>query len=189
MAILLFLVFIVLPLVELYVIIQVGQLIGVWPTLALLLAGGFIGASLARSQGRLVWRRFNDAMAAGQVPAREVFEGAMVMFGGALLLSPGFLTDIVGIMLLIPPGRALVRGLVRRAAARTPSGRPIFFVYDRIGSRRSGGARPGGAGSTPPRSGPSDPRPSRGYDYEGSAREIHDSEGSLPAGPEGEPER
>jgi UPF0716 protein FxsA len=189
MGILLFLLFIVLPLAELYVIIQVGQAIGVWPTLALLLAGGFIGASLARSQGRLVWQRFNEAMAAGQVPAREVFEGAMVMFGGALLLSPGFLTDIVGIMLLIPPGRALVRGLVRRAAARTPSGRPIFFVYDRMGSRRSGGGPRGGTGPAPPRRAPSNPGPSRGYDYEGSAREIGDSEGSLPPGSEGEPER
>ncbi len=104
MALLLFLVFIVLPLLELYVIIQVGGAIGVVPVLLLLLADGFIGAALARSQGRQVWVRFNETMAAGRIPAREILDGAMIMFGGALLLSPGFITDILGIFLLIPPG-------------------------------------------------------------------------------------
>ena len=74
---------------------------------------------LMRSQGRTSWRRFNEATAAGRVPAREVLDGALVIFGGALLLTPGFITDILGLILLIPPTRALVRAvLVRRLAHR-----------------------------------------------------------------------
>ena len=126
------LLFIVVPIAELFVIIQVGQLIGVWWTIALLLADAILGSWLMRHQGRTAWRRFNEAMQAGRVPAREVLDGALVIFGGALLLTPGFITDIFGLILLIPPTRALVRAvLVRRlthrmvasATRRTPPGR------------------------------------------------------------------
>lgn len=182
---LLFLVFIVLPLAELYVIIKVGEAIGIWPTLALLLLDGFVGAALSRSQGRLAWQRFNAAMGEGRVPAREVFDGAMIMFGGALLLSPGFLTDVVGIGLLLPPTRAMMRSLVRRAASKTPAGRPVFFAYERFGRPPSGGRGEGGSrsegGSS---SGPAERRGESGYDVEGSAREIPDSDSSLPPGGE-----
>ncbi len=71
------------------------------------------------AQGRAAWRRFNEAIAGGRPPARETLDGALVLFGGALLLAPGFLTDLLGIALLLPPTRALVRAvLVRRFAAR-----------------------------------------------------------------------
>jgi UPF0716 protein FxsA len=113
------LLFIVVPIAELAVIIQVGQLIGVWWTIALLVADSILGSVLMRSQGRAAWRRFNEAVGAARVPAREVLDGALVIFGGALLLTPGFLTDILGLVLLIPPTRALVRSvLVRRLAHR-----------------------------------------------------------------------
>ena len=118
MALLLVLVFIVLPIAELYVIIQVGQAIGVMPTLALLVVDGFVGAAIARSQGRAAWERFNRALTAGRVPARETFDGAMIIFGGALLLAPGFITDVFGFALLLPPSRALVRGVIARLAKR-----------------------------------------------------------------------
>src|SRR5215469_5002208 len=101
--------FIVVPIVELYVIIQIGSLIGVWPTLALLLADAVLGSLLLRHQGRGAWRRFNEALAARRFPAREVADGVMVAVGGTLLLTPGFVTDIFGLILLIPPTRALVR--------------------------------------------------------------------------------
>ena len=110
------LLFVVVPLAELYVIIQVGQAIGALATIALLLADSLLGAWLARSQGRAVWRRFQEALAAGRVPAREVLDGALVIAGGALLLAPGFLTDVVGALLLIPPSRALARHAVARGA-------------------------------------------------------------------------
>jgi UPF0716 protein FxsA len=113
------LLFIAVPLAELAVIIQVGQAIGVWWTIALLLADSLLGSWLMRHQGRTAWRRFNAALQEGRVPTREVLDGALVIFGGALLLTPGFITDILGLVLLIPPTRALVRAvLVRRLAHR-----------------------------------------------------------------------
>ena len=119
MPLLLIVLFIVVPIAELAVLIQIGQLIGVWWTIALLVADAILGSLLARSQGRRVWQRFNEALRAGRAPAREVMDGALVLFGGALLLTPGFLSDILGIVLLLPPTRALVRAiLVRRFAGR-----------------------------------------------------------------------
>jgi UPF0716 protein FxsA len=123
--------FIVVPIAELAVIIQVGQAIGVWWTIAILIADSVLGSLLMRSQGRLAWRRFNETLQAGRPPAREVLDGVLIIFGGALLLTPGFLTDILGLTLLIPPTRALVRRvLVKRfadrmiVAARTRASRP-----------------------------------------------------------------
>ena len=119
MRFLLVLIFIVVPIAELALLIQVGQTIGVWWTIAILIADSILGSVLMRSQGRAAWRRFNDALRAGRVPAREVIDGALVIFGGALLLTPGFLTDILGLVLLLPPTRAVVRAvLLRRFAHR-----------------------------------------------------------------------
>jgi UPF0716 protein FxsA len=119
MPLLLIVLFIVVPIAELAVIIQVGQVIGVWWTIALLVADSLLGAYLMRSQGRAAWRRFNAAVAEGRAPTREVLDGVLVIFGGALLLTPGFITDVFGLLFLIPPTRVLVRRLiVRRAALR-----------------------------------------------------------------------
>jgi UPF0716 protein FxsA len=119
MRFLLVLLFIVVPIAELAILIQVGQAIGVWWTIALLVADAVLGSLLARSQGRATWRRFNLALQSGRAPAREVLDGVLVLFGGALLLTPGFLSDILGLFLLLPPTRAVVRRvLVRRYAAR-----------------------------------------------------------------------
>ena len=109
MLLLLVLLFIVVPIAELAVVIQVGQAIGVWWTIALLIADSILGAMLMRHQGRVAWRRLNEALQAGRVPAREVLDGALIMFGGLLLLTPGFITDFLGLVLLIPPTRAVVR--------------------------------------------------------------------------------
>ena len=111
--------FIIVPIAELAVIIQVGQQIGVLWTIAILVADSILGSLLMRSQGRAAWRRFNVALQAGRPPAREVLDGVLVIFGGALLLTPGFLTDIFGLVLLLPPTRAVVRRiLVHRYADR-----------------------------------------------------------------------
>jgi len=156
MALLLVLLFIVVPIAELYVIIQVGQLIGVVPTLILLLADALLGSWLLKHEGRGAWRRFNSALTAGRFPGREVADGALIVVGGTLLLTPGFITDVFGLVLLLPPTRAISRRLLKRLAL----GR--FAV---IGV--SGGPSPFGA---PPRSGA--PRPSRDYDFEGTAEEV-----------------
>jgi UPF0716 protein FxsA len=119
MPVLLFVLFIVVPIVELYVLIQIGQAIGILPTIALLILDSILGAALMRSQGRAAWRRFNQAIAEGRVPGREVIDGVLVIFGGALLLTPGFLSDFLGLFLLLPPTRAIVRSvLVKRFGAR-----------------------------------------------------------------------
>lgn len=158
--ILLFL-FIVLPIAEIYVIIQVGQAIGALLTIALLIADSILGSMLMRSQGRLAWRRFNEALAAGRPPAREVLDGAMVIFGGAFLLSPGFITDVFGLVLLLPPTRALLRRfLVHAVMGRTPAGRAAIFMNQR--ARRGGPAPPAPA------------------DVEGTAHEIDPEPPRLP---------
>lgn len=139
--------FIVVPIVELYVIIQIGSLIGVWPTIALLLADAMLGSLLLRHQGRGAWRRFNAALAERRFPGREVADGLLIAIGGTLLLTPGFVTDIVGAIFLIPPTRAIVRHLMRGYVGRR------FVVM--------GGPITGGPG-----------RASRSYDFDASAEEV-----------------
>ena len=120
---LLVLLFIVVPLAELYVIIQVGQAIGVLPTIGILLLDSILGSWLLRQQGRAAWQRFNAALAARRPPASETIDGALILFGGALLLTPGFLTDLLGLALLLPPSRAAVRRvLARRLVGRMTVG-------------------------------------------------------------------
>jgi UPF0716 protein FxsA len=118
------LLFLIVPIAELYVIYKVGDAIGVLPTLLLLALDSVLGSLLLRSQGRSAWRRFNETMAAGRVPHRELIDGVLVIFGGAFLITPGFLTDIVGLLLLLPPTRNVARRLVVRRLGRRMSVQP-----------------------------------------------------------------
>jgi UPF0716 protein FxsA len=120
--------FVLIPLAELAVIIAVGKTIGVLATLLLLLVFSISGAWLARREGLATWRRFQLALAEGRVPTREVADGAMLMLAGALLLVPGFLTDLLGVLLLIPAGRALARRWVPTLARRRASRRARITV-------------------------------------------------------------
>jgi UPF0716 protein FxsA len=141
--------FIAVPFAELYVILEVvGPALGAPLTILLLAADSLIGALLFRSQGRTVWRRFNEALSAGRLPHREVVDGVLIVFGGAFLITPGFLTDILGIVLLLPPTRAIVRRIVVR----------------RLGRRVVVGRAPGAASRGP----------GHDYDVEGTAREYDD---------------
>jgi UPF0716 protein FxsA len=149
--------FIVVPIVELALIIQVGQAIGVLPTIAILVLDSILGSLLLRSQGRAAWRRFNDVARAGRVPHREGLDGALVVFGGALLLTPGFATDVLGLLLLIPPTRAVARRLLARAIGRR-------MVIGLVG----GGGRTARRRGTPPR-----PGARRPYDVESTATEAN----------------
>jgi UPF0716 protein FxsA len=117
MAVLLLL-FILVPIVEIYVIIQVGQAIGALWTILLLIAASVVGVRLLAWQGRNAWRGFQDALAAGRVPHREILDGVMIIVGGTLLLTPGFITDAVGLLLLLPPTRALIRRAFGRSLRR-----------------------------------------------------------------------
>jgi UPF0716 protein FxsA len=129
--------FLVVPFLELYVILEVvGPALGAPLTILLLAADSVIGALLFKSQGRSVWRRFNTALSEGRVPHREVIDGVLVIFGGAFLITPGFLSDIVGALLLVPPTRSLVRRfLVRRLGRRLVVSAP-GRSYDVEGSAR-----------------------------------------------------
>ena len=152
----LLLLFIAVPILELVVILQVGELLGLWPTVALLVADSILGSVLMRSQGRTAWRRFNAALASGRPPAREVLDGVLVIFGGALLLTPGFATDIAGLLLLVPPTRAVVRRvLVRRFAHR---------MIVSAGAAAAGRTR----------------APGRGYDVDGTATRVEPDPRRLP---------
>lgn len=111
---LLVLLFVAVPVVELYVIVQVGQAIGVLDTVAVMILVSLVGAWLARHEGFLVLRRIQDSVAAGRVPADEMIDGALILAGGLLLLTPGFVSDGVGILLLFPASRAAARAFVRR---------------------------------------------------------------------------
>jgi UPF0716 protein FxsA len=109
---------IAVPIAELWVIVQVADGIGILWTLALLFVVSIAGAWLLKQQGISTWKRLRDTTARGEIPTNEIAEGAMILFGGALLLTPGFLTDAVGLLLLIPPTRAVVRRLFRKTMAR-----------------------------------------------------------------------
>ena len=106
--------FLVVPLVELYVIIQVGQAIGALNTVGLLLLDSLVGGWLMKREGFAVLRRLQDQLRQGHVPGKEIVDTFLILFGGALMLAPGFLTDLVGMALLLPPVRAVVRRILAR---------------------------------------------------------------------------
>ena len=150
---LLILIFIIVPIAELYVIIQVGQAIGALPTIAILVADSLLGSALLRSQGRAAWRRFRTAVAEGRPPTREVLDGTLIVFGGAFLITPGFITDVIGVLLLLPPTRAGFRRLLIRRFRSN-----LIVSVAGAGRGRGRGAR--------------DPRARQDYDVEGTARET-----------------
>jgi UPF0716 protein FxsA len=144
----LFLIFIVLPIAEIYLIVQVGEAVGVWWTLGILIADSILGSLLLRTQGRAAWRRFNETLSAGRPPAREVLDGGLIIFGGAFLITPGFISDVIGVLLLFPPTRAVFRRIIVRRYAR----RLVVGVAGR---------------AVPP-----DPGARSDYDVEGTAHEV-----------------
>jgi UPF0716 protein FxsA len=113
----LFLLLLAVPIAELYIIVQVAGAVGFFETLVLLIAISIGGAFLLKQQGLATWLRFQDSLARGEIPAREVTDGALILVGGALLLTPGFLTDGVGLVLLLPPTRAAIKSASRRLLA------------------------------------------------------------------------
>jgi UPF0716 protein FxsA len=189
-------IFILVPIAELYVIIKVGEAIGLVPTLVLLLADAILGSMLLRHQGRAAWIRFNRALAEGRLPHKEVFDGVLVIMGGALLITPGFLTDILGLILLIPPTRALVRAMASRFVkgrlAIGGGGAVLSFGTARRPPRRPAAGAPSRPAREPA---PEDPfnweeppvpprRPGpRPDDIEGTGQEIRDDD-ELPPGRE-----
>ncbi len=108
----LFLFFLIVPFIEIYVLLQVGGLIGAFPTIFLVVFTAVLGAWLLRRQGFATWQRFQNSLQQGTIPAYEMIEGPILLVGGALLLTPGFFTDILGFACLIPPLRRKIAQFV-----------------------------------------------------------------------------
>jgi UPF0716 protein FxsA len=111
---LLFVIFVVVPIVELYVIVQVGQEIGALQVIGLLILVSIVGAWLVKRQGIQVLRRLQDQLRAGRAPTNELVDGFLVLVAGVLFIGPGFISDGLALLLLLPPTRAFVRRTVRR---------------------------------------------------------------------------
>ncbi|CAB4727279.1 unannotated protein [freshwater metagenome] len=145
------LLFVGLPLFELYVLIQVGQVIGAWWTIALLVLASIVGAAIVRHEGSRAWRALVEALTQGRMPHRELADGALMLVGGTLLLTPGFTTDVLGALLVLPVTRPLFRALLARTVAARVlpvpgGGRPFTGPF---GSRPGAGG-PGDAGRPGP---------------------------------------
>ena len=109
-----FALFLIMPVVELALLVQVDKLIGFWPTVGLILFTGLLGGYLAKREGLSVWRRFNARMAEAGIPGKEVLDGVIILVAGALLITPGVVTDVIGFLGLIPPTRAVIRKIIQK---------------------------------------------------------------------------
>ncbi|WP_422369292.1 FxsA family protein [Pelagibius sp.] len=187
MALILLAVFIGLPLLEIVVFIEVGGALGVWPTIAATVATALAGSLLLRAQGLATLMRARTQMDQGQLPAREMFEGICLVFAGALLLVPGFVTDALGLLLFIPPFRELLRRFIgHRLAQRSAQGRTRVFVdgeevNPNTWGKGAGGRGPGGRN---PRRGNEG---NRGGTIEGEFEEVTDPDQDGPKSPGGNP--
>ncbi|GCD89023.1 FxsA family protein [Nocardioides sp. LS1] len=114
----LFIVFVVVPLVEIYVLIQVGQVIGAWWTVVLLVLDSLLGSWLIKREGGRAWQALRSALQTGRMPAAELADGALILIGGTLMLSPGFVTDALGIVLILPFTRPVARRLLTTIVTR-----------------------------------------------------------------------
>ena len=149
---------VVAPLVELYVIIQVAHVIGAWETIALLVVESMIGAWILKRQGMATLDRIASAIDEGRLPGRELVDGFLIMLAGALMLAPGFLTDVLGFLLLLPPTRAIARTLLQKRFAAGRYGRFFDVASGRGGARFVGSFRAGPVyDTTGHTSGPSTP--------------------------------
>lgn len=118
----LFLLFTLVPLIELWLLIEIGRLIGTWPTIIVVASTGFFGVLLAKSQGLSILHRMRDELEQGIIPGEKIIDGVCILIGGALLLTPGLITDLFGFSLLSPPTRHLIKKVVRRYLQRKLDG-------------------------------------------------------------------
>ncbi len=140
------LLFVVVPIVELVILIQLGRAVGLGPTVALVILTGVGGAMLARAEGLRVLLRFQRELAEGRLPGQSLLDGVCILVGGAFLLTPGILTDVAGFVLLLPPTRRVVQRIVRRRLERRIADGTIRVVTARFGPGGFGFGAYGGRG-------------------------------------------
>lgn len=138
--------FVGVPLLEIFVLVQVGQVIGPWWTILLLIVASVLGTLLIRSEGSRAWRALTEALQTGRMPAREIADGALILIGGTLMLAPGFVTDAFGVFLILPFTRPLARSALTRVVTR----RLLGAGFPTAGPGGGGGTtkRPGSGGSS-----------------------------------------
>jgi UPF0716 protein FxsA len=168
------LLFLVTPAIELGLLIQVDQLIGFGPTIGLIIATGVAGSYLARREGLSTWQRLNERLGAGELPGKELADGVIILVAGALLITPGVLTDVIGFLGLLPPSRALIRkALMKRLQSKVNDG----SVQVQFGVFGGASSAPSGASSGPFDRNPSDDQPSTNWN--GTARKVPDHRNSA----------
>jgi len=152
--------FVLIPLLELVLLIQLGQWVGVWPTVGLVVLTGVVGAALARAEGLRTLRAFQREVAEGRLPGTPLLDGVAILVGAAFLLTPGLLTDVAGFSLLLPPTRRLIRRYVRR---RIEAGLEAGTIRIGVVGMGGGGMWSGSVGTdgpdAPGADGPDAPRP------------------------------
>ncbi len=136
--------FVLIPLAEIWAILQVGQLVGPWWTIALLVLDSFIGAWLIKREGSRAWRALREALQGGRMPAKELADGALILIGGTLMLSPGFVLDIAGIVLILPFTRPIARRLLTSVVERRLVVVPTFGAPHGPGHAHRPGPEPEG---------------------------------------------
>jgi len=138
--------FVGVPLLEIFVLVQVGQVIGPWWTILLLVVASILGTWLIRREGSRAWRVLTEALQTGRMPAREIADGALILIGGTLMLAPGFVTDAVGVFLILPLTRPLARTALTKVVTRRLLG--AGFPTERPGGAGGSTKRPGPGGGT-----------------------------------------
>jgi len=159
----LLLLFTIVPVVELVLLVWMGGRVGFWPTVGLIVVTAFAGAWLAKREGLSVWARFQRRLASGGLPGRELTDGLIILVSGALLLTPGVLTDVVGMLGLLPPSRAAIRaylsGRMQRAVAGGTAQVMTFGMPFGAGSADAFGSGSFGRDPLSTEPPPVDPRP------------------------------
>lgn len=171
----LLLLFLLTPAIELGLLIQVSELIGFELTIGLIVVTGIAGSYLARREGLNTWRRLNERLNAGDLPGKELIDGVIILMAGALLVTPGVLTDVVGFLGLLPPTRALIRQFVMRRFRRKMEEGSLQVQLGFFG-----GAAPGPNGPSS-EGGPGAPGSSSTDRWQGTGRQVpsHDDDASA----------
>ena len=149
----LILLFLLTPAIELGLLIQVDKLIGFWPTIGLILVTGMAGSYLARREGVSTWKHLNRRLTQGDLPGKELVDGVIILVAGALLITPGVLTDVIGFMGLLPPTRYVIRQFVMKRIQKKVESGAIQMQFGMFGGSMSGSASPGPGSWDAPRSG------------------------------------
>lgn len=179
----LILLFLLTPAIELGLLIQVDKLIGFWPTIGLIIATGLAGSYLAKREGISTWNRLNERLGQGGLPGKELVDGVIILIAGALLITPGVLTDVVGFMGLLPPTRALIRKLVLKRIQKKMEEGALKMQFGFYGGSAPGPGGPAGWSDGPGGPNGSQGGPSRGGSSAGGSSGGGSRSGDASQGP------